>query len=115
MLALDRKWYRYQDAKGLEIDDLHDFRRDIYDLVNNTPFDNSPLVVKTHHLNHKKMWSVPHSVFAESVSVEFEGELFSAPIGYDYYLKHRFGDYMQIPPENEQVVHDFTSFWKTKE
>jgi len=30
--------------------------------------------------------------------VSFEGKLFSAPADWDGYLKHMYGDYMQIPP-----------------
>ena len=108
---LDSKWYQYQVLRDIVFDELHDIRRDIEELKYNMPFDGSPLIGKA-HLMHKPMWAVPNSVFSEPVQVEFEGELFSAPIGYDYYLKHRFGDYMQIPPENERQHKGLVPFWK---
>jgi len=49
------------------------------------------------------------------VLVEFEGEMFYAPIDYDFYLKHRFSDYMQLPPKEEQVgMHEALCFFKHK-
>ena len=75
------------------------------------PFDAAPVIGRT-HLMFKDKWAVPAMVFKDTVSVEFEGELFSAPIGYDNYLKHRFGDYMKMPQESESVNHGTISFWK---
>lgn len=43
----------------------------------------------------------------------FEGELFSAPCNYDKMLKVIYGDYMQLPPEEERTVkHSFNAYWK---
>jgi len=108
---LDLKWYWYQNAKDVILNELQDLRHDIYELKYNMPFDGSPITSKAHSM-FKPMWDVPHEVFAESIPIEFEGEYFSAPIGYDYYLKHRFGDYMKLPPKNEQVDHGIIPFWK---
>jgi phosphorylcholine metabolism protein LicD len=108
---LDLKWYWYQNAKNVVLSELQDLRHDIYELKYNMPFDGNPITSKAHSM-FKPMWHVPHSVFAKSTLVEFEGEYFSAPIGYDYYLKHRFGDYMQLPPENEQIAHNSIPFLK---
>jgi lipopolysaccharide cholinephosphotransferase len=37
--------------------------------------------------------------FERKVKFEFEGRLYDGPAGYDDYLKHYYGDYMQLPPE----------------
>ena len=42
--------------------------------------------------------------FESSLEVEFEGELFPIPIGYDEYLTTVFGDYMSLPPEEDRVA-----------
>lgn len=46
----------------------------------------------------------PAEVFTQAVKLPFEGEEFSVPIGYDTYLKSYYGDYMKLPPEEEQGV-----------
>jgi len=109
--ALDFKWYQYQNSKDVISDEPQDARRDICELKYNMPFDGSPLIGRT-HLMHKPMWSVPRSVFEDSVPVEFEGELFSAPAGYDAYLKAHYRDYMRLPPEDERINHGTAAFWK---
>ena len=32
----------------------------------------------------------------------FEGYTFPIPVGYDYYLKHLYGDYLKLPPEDKR-------------
>ena len=54
---------------------------------------------------------VPQAVFADTVYVKFEGELFPAPIGYDTYLHSLYGDYMKDPPlEKQKTHHSFKSY-----
>lgn len=110
---LDRKWSEFQFHQAVNSEILYDILLDINELKFNCDFDDSPMIGKAHILNYKPMWCVPHSVFASSVKLEFEGELFSVPQGYDHYLKHRFGNYMEYPPIHEQVaIHGFTFFKK---
>lgn len=51
---------------------------------------------------------VPAEAFAYSVKVPFEGIEVKVPCGYDQYLTHVYGDYMQFPPVEERVTHHFT-------
>ena len=49
----------------------------------------------------------PKSWFDSSVMFDFCGYKIPLMIGYDQYLKGIFGDYMQRPPEKEQIaMHD---------
>ena len=51
---------------------------------------------------YEKKW------FENSVELEFEHEIFSAPAGYDSFLRRAYGDYMQLPPEDKRVPsHDY--------
>lgn len=48
---------------------------------------------------------IPAEAFAETVYVEFEGEMFPAPKGYDTYLTCLYGDYLPEPPKEKQKTH----------
>ena len=43
--------------------------------------------------------------FADSIEIEFEGQKFPAPIGYDEYLTDLYGDYLPEPPKEKQKTH----------
>lgn len=53
---------------------------------------------------------VERKIFDDDADVEFEGHLFKAPIGWDKYLSSIYGDYMQLPPEEKRVRHEFKAF-----
>ena len=48
---------------------------------------------------------IPAQVFSDTVEIEFEGEKFPAPIGWDTYLTCLYGDYMPEPPKEKQKTH----------
>ncbi|MBR3449825.1 MAG: LicD family protein [Bacteroidales bacterium] len=52
--------------------------------------------------------------FEETIDAEFEGRSFKIMKGYDRVLRNIYGDYMQLPPENQrQPKHShITLFWK---
>ena len=43
--------------------------------------------------------------FEETIDYDFENIKVKVPKYYDLYLKALFGDYMQLPPENERLIH----------
>ena len=45
------------------------------------------------------------SCFEDFCNIEFEGREFSAPIGFDEYLRNLYGDYEQDPPKEKQITH----------
>ncbi|MBE5926107.1 MAG: LicD family protein [Lachnospiraceae bacterium] len=54
-----------------------------------------------------------YSWFAKRILLKFETEKFYAPVGYHYYLKRIYGDYMKLPPHAEQrLVHSYNAYWK---
>lgn len=65
-----------------------------------------------------KAWNVygqrdilPAEVFAEAIELEFEGEKFFGPVGYDTFLTSLYGDYMPEPPvEKRKTHHKFKAY-----
>ena len=49
------------------------------------------------------MYKWPKEIFQLTDKVEFEGEEFLAPKGYDKYLQIHYGNYMELPPEEKRV------------
>lgn len=51
--------------------------------------------------------------FDEMIEVDFEGYKFMAPARYHEYLTRRYGDYMQLPPEDKRhPYHGGKYYWK---
>ncbi len=46
----------------------------------------------------------PAEVFEKVIPAPFEEGEFSIPVGYDYYLKRFYGDYMKLPPEEKRGI-----------
>ena len=55
----------------------------------------------------------PKTIFQETVYLPFQHLELPAPSGYDVYLKHLYGNYMQLPPPEQRVsTHDFKIYWR---
>lgn len=50
-------------------------------------------------------WYFPKEVLQQVEEHIFEGELFNIPKRYDDFLTAVYGDYMQLPPEQERITH----------
>jgi len=51
--------------------------------------------------------------YIKQIDVLFEGEIFKAPANYDIYLSNLYGNYMELPPENQRKSeHNFKAWWK---
>ena len=52
------------------------------------------------------------SVLNKFIKVHFEDEVFFAMEGYDQVLRENYGDYMQLPPVEEQTrCHGGNHYW----
>ncbi len=55
------------------------------------------------------------NIWAEQIPMEFEGETFFGPSGYDAFLSQHYRNYMSPPPENRRVsIHRTTVFAKKR-
>lgn len=74
----------------------------VYEMTARYPFDESKYICGVVIIDRFRM---PRECFAGHVMVPFEGEEFRAPVGWDAYLKAQYGDYMRLPPKEQQVSH----------
>jgi lipopolysaccharide cholinephosphotransferase len=59
-------------------------------------------VYKIAHPNNG-VYPIPRCTFEDLIEHEFEGHMFSIPRNYDSFLRKRYGNYMQIPPEADEI------------
>lgn len=52
----------------------------------------------------------PKKIFASAIEVPFENECLPIPVGYDTYLRMAFGNYMKLPPKEQQKGHHDAAF-----
>ena len=45
------------------------------------------------------------------IDMPFEDRVYKAMAGYDDHLRRTYGDYMQLPPEDQRVTHQFKAYW----
>lgn len=57
----------------------------------------------------------PASWFGEGAWVTFEGRTYRAPAQYDKVLTNAYGDYMQLPPKEQQVLKHGFAAWELSE
>ena len=73
----------------------------------------SILNISINTLNRIEKEIMPSDYISDYVLVEFEGEQFKAPVGYDSYLTKHYGDYMKLPPKEKQISnHNNTAYWR---
>jgi lipopolysaccharide cholinephosphotransferase len=52
----------------------------------------------------------PAEDIASMVDITFEGRTYKTMVGYRDYLTRTYGDYMQLPPEDQRVTHHFEAY-----
>lgn len=72
----------------------------------NTPLEDDKVVCLCGNIGVKKA-TFERSWFDGFSDMRFEDGEFMAIDGYDAFLKHTYGDYMSLPPENERISHHF--------
>lgn len=104
----EKVWQSYYILRDTRIGAI-DTRRRIIDELFDIPF-NDAKYVGIMRKEKQKPWVAPREWF-EPVDVIFCNERFMAPIGYESYLKMKYGDYMAIPEVNKREIHGFKA-WK---
>ncbi len=65
--------------------------------------ENTGLLFEQAGASNYGKWVIPASCFSAFEELLFENEYFSVPKDYDVYLKAAYGDYMELPPENDRI------------
>ena len=80
-------------------------------LFNGYPFDGAKRFL--HAGGVKRVNVFDFDVFEHPTDVDFEGHRYRGIQRYDDYLTHCYGDYMQLPPEEERIpYHGGKYYWK---
>lgn len=73
------------------------------------PFDSS----EYSYFFSEKVPPFKRDLFSKHIYKEFEGHFYRIPVGYDELLRQQYGDYMQLPPEEERInKHHAAAWWK---
>lgn len=115
------KYYNFQNKKSLKLRYwikclLYPNRAKAIKLLESFftsyPFETSKFAGAITGRYKEKEW-MPVSTFKNYISLSFEGDTFSCIADYDSYLEKHYGDYMQLPPKEQQVSnHSFIAYWK---
>lgn len=83
--------------------------------ISRYPFDGSDYVGNV--MSQYGAKEVMHRVsFDEYIELPFEDDFFSAIVGWEEYLKSIYGDYMKLPPIDQQKGHHMgTAYWINEE
>lgn len=77
------------------------------------PYDKSKFVREAECAYSYDGGRIEKTYFDDAVSVDFEGEKFKAFSGYHQILTAIYGDYMKLPPKEQQITHHKNNvFWK---
>jgi lipopolysaccharide cholinephosphotransferase len=88
------------------------FNGTINKLANKNNFDTSDLVGCITGGVYGEREILPSSVFSETIDLPFENSVFKAPIGYHDYLLSLYGEYMELPPVEQQIPkHQIKAWW----
>lgn len=84
-----------------------------FELCERYSFDESKYIARYERFSLG--FRVPADCYSDFEYKEFEGMKFRVPKGYDTILKAQYGDYMELPPENERITHHVNKvFWNIK-
>lgn len=79
------------------------------------PYEEAKMVGATNSLYNGIKNRTEKKNYESHVLLEFEGEMFRAPVGYHEILSSFYGDYMILPPPEKQVTHHKNeTYWRNE-
>lgn len=115
MLKKHRRYIRKMHSKSLYKKILYKYKVKIIGRLIQKELDNldNQSNTETGWLSHGSICNSPFGriynsdMFADYCEMSFEGHSFSVMKGYEGYLWSRYGNYMQLPPEEERFGHHY--------
>lgn len=83
------------------------FQKKLEKLARVNPYDTSEYIGCVIWLSWGEKDIFPRKWFDETIMMPFGKYEFRVPKEYDKVLRHEYGDYMQLPPEEERIGHHF--------
>lgn len=84
----------------------------IIELATSQDYKTSDIIGCPAIIDNNKPEVLQKSKIFPSTTAIFHGKIFKVPQDYDYYLTQIYGDYMKIPPKEQQITHDFKISYK---
>lgn len=85
----------------------------VHRLATKYPFETSSRAYDVVNPVYKRPVHCRRETFEDYIDITFEGKTLMTLKDYNTYLTDLFGDYMQLPPEEQRVPHHgFTAYWK---
>ena len=106
---LDARWDSTLLVRNMYGDICPDCRQEITDEKYALGFDDAKMIGTMQQIAGNA-WAVSRDVFAETINMQFEDDMFPVPKGYDVFLTARYGDYMTPPPENKRRIHSYPTY-----
>ena len=98
--------------KSIKKKGLDYWRRLHHDIVTAYNFDDSKEVFSSGGRQREKEIK-PKKFLENTLDIDFEGYKLLAPADYDTVLRHFYGNYMELPPEDKRIPeHSLVVYWK---
>lgn len=110
-----KKWNQFVRQYNLPLPSLDMMVNKLMDRKNRYNRELTPLVSMIQDYQKKKDINLSifkYEWFHDYILTDFEGYKFPIIKAYDEMLKNSYGDYMQLPPKDQQVGHNIDAYWR---
>ena len=110
-----KKWNQFVRTYNLLLPSLDMMVNKLMDRKNRYNRELTPLVSMIQDYQKKKDINLSiykYEWFHDYILTDFEGHKFPIIKEYDEMLKNSYGDYMQLPPKEQQVGHNIDAYWR---
>ena len=110
-----KKWNKFVRKYNLSLPSLDMMVNKLMERKDRYNRELTPLVSMIQDYQKKKDINLSifkYEWFHDYILTDFEGHKFPIIKAYDEMLKNSYGDYMQLPPKDQQVGHNIDAYWR---